>query len=174
MLTKKSASETNELENQDMKNIKAASPSQKPAQPSLFPQDPAMRQYQKSKESDSPAAAQIASPAAQIETLPVKKQTTALMATQSAATASKPIKTRVIVKFDVGFGNHLTIRGKGANLCWEKGIILHNIQADEWLWETDIPFTKCEFKVLINDESYESGENHSIKCGASFQYTPFF
>lgn len=83
-------------------------------------------------------------------------------------------KTRVIVKYDVGFPNHLTIRGKGANLSWDRGQPLKNLLKDEWVWETDQSFQQCEFKVLINDTSYEVGGNHSLHAGGSFTYTPHF
>jgi|SaaInl8_120m_RNA_FD_contig_71_695919_length_685_multi_4_in_0_out_0_1 hypothetical protein len=82
--------------------------------------------------------------------------------------------TRIIVKCDVGFSNLLYLRGEGASLNWEKGIKMKNINADEWIWETDKKFTTCEFKVLLNDDSYESGENHSISCGSSLEYIPSF
>lgn len=83
-------------------------------------------------------------------------------------------KTRVVIKYDVGFNNSVFIRGKGANLSWEKGISLKNTKPDEWVWETDLPFTTCEFKVLINDDHYENGENHPLACGKSLEYTPQF
>mgnify|MGYP000656202319 CR=1 FL=1 len=83
-------------------------------------------------------------------------------------------KTRIIIKYDVGFSNEIFLRGKGANLSWDKGIPLKNIKNDEWLWETDVPFTHCEFKVLINDHHYEVGENHKLSCGAHIHYTPKF
>lgn len=82
--------------------------------------------------------------------------------------------TRVVVKYDVGFGNSLYIRGKGANLNWDKGIMLRNIKPNEWHWETDLPFNACEFKVLINDNEYEIGDNHPLTAGSSIQYTPRF
>jgi hypothetical protein len=83
-------------------------------------------------------------------------------------------RTRVVVRFDVGFNNFLTIRGKGAGLSWEKGTNLKNVKPDEWIWETDTPFNKCDFKILINDTKYEIGENHPISCGASIQFVPKF
>lgn len=82
--------------------------------------------------------------------------------------------TRVTVKYDVGFSNGIFLRGKGANLSWEKGIPLKNVKNDEWVWETDAPFSTCEFKVLINDSCYELGDNHPLTCGATVQYTPKF
>jgi hypothetical protein len=97
-----------------------------------------------------------------------------------AATLNPPEKkkgastTRVIVKYDVGFGNALYIRGKGANLNWDKGIMLRNVKPNEWHWETDLPFNACEFKILINDNEYEAGDNHPLTAGSSIQYTPRF
>lgn len=82
--------------------------------------------------------------------------------------------TKVVVKYDVGFNNVLYIRGEGADLNWSKGTPLKNISNDEWVWETTKQFSECDFKVLINDEKYESGENHHLKCGTNVSYTPSF
>lgn len=84
-------------------------------------------------------------------------------------------RTKITVKFDCGFNNFLSIRGEGIpKLSWEKGTPLKNIKADEWVFETDQPFPKGEFKILINDNIYESGPNHSITSGKSIQFTPYF
>lgn len=83
-------------------------------------------------------------------------------------------KTRITVRYDVGFPNQLYIRGKGGNLSWDKGIAFKNTKPDEWVWETDTSFTQCEFKVLINDRIYENGENHVLNHGASLLYSPHF
>ena len=81
---------------------------------------------------------------------------------------------RVVVKYDAGFNNSLSIRGSGAGLSWDRGIPLKNVGSDEWVWEASAPFTDCEFKVLINDQQYEGGENHHLGPSSKFQYTPFF
>ena len=109
-------------------------------------------------------------------TLPGKMANTALANDQEMAAASNrgATKTRIIIKFDVGFGNTLHIRGNGANLNWDKGTPMKNIKNDEWVWETDMPFSKAEFKVLINDKHYEIGHNHMIHSGNMIQYTPRF
>lgn len=83
-------------------------------------------------------------------------------------------KTRITIKYDAGYPNDLYIRGKGANLSWEKGQKLKNSNHDEWIWETDLPFTTCEFKILINDCHYEAGDNHHLASGTSILYTPNF
>ena len=82
--------------------------------------------------------------------------------------------TRITIQYDVGFSNSMYVRGKGAALSWEKGVPLKNTQANEWVWETTAPFTTCEFKVLINDQEYEIGDNHLLTCGALIHYTPKF
>jgi len=83
-------------------------------------------------------------------------------------------KTRLTIKYDVGFSNQLFIRGKGANLSWDKGQLLKNVKPDEWIWECETPFNTCEFKILINDHVYENGDNHQINSGCSLVYTPNF
>jgi hypothetical protein len=83
-------------------------------------------------------------------------------------------KTRITIKYDVGFNNSLYLRGKGANLSWDKGTPLKNVKFDEWIWETQLPFTNLEFKVLINDRQYENGPNHMLASGADIHYTPYF
>lgn len=83
-------------------------------------------------------------------------------------------KTKLSVKYDCGYPNKLTIRGEGANLCWEKGIPLKNVKPDEWVFETDAPFGKCHFKILVNDEIYEAGTNRTLVQGTNSTYTPKF
>ena len=81
---------------------------------------------------------------------------------------------RITVRYDVGYNNHLFIRGNGPGLSWEKGVKLKNLGVDEWVWETELPTHNCEFKILINDQQYESGDNHCLHDGVAFQYTPRF
>jgi hypothetical protein len=83
-------------------------------------------------------------------------------------------KTKITVKYDVGFSNQIFIRGKGAHLSWDKGQPLKNVKPDEWVWETDVSFTSCEFKVLINDRVYENGDNHHLNAGSTLVYSPHF
>lgn len=93
---------------------------------------------------------------------------------QSQGSRKKGPTSCIRVKYDVGFNNSIYLRGAGADLSWDHGILLKNIKADEWIWETETPFTNCEFKVLINDRQYELGENHHLQCGSSFEYKPNF
>lgn len=83
-------------------------------------------------------------------------------------------KTKITIKYNCGFGNALYIRGSGANLSWNKGIMLTNHSADLWTWECSEPLSKGEFKILINDNIYELGDNHPITGGSSVEYRPKF
>ena len=87
---------------------------------------------------------------------------------------NKSTVTRIVIKYDAGFPNTLFLRGSGANLSWNVGIKLKNINSNEWIWETSTPFSSCEFKVLVNDQYYETGDNHTISYGNSIEYTPSF
>lgn len=82
--------------------------------------------------------------------------------------------TRVTVKYDVGFSNAVYIRGVGPGLSWNKGVKMVNRKADEWVWETDQPIERSEFKVLVNDVHYEKYDNHKLTSGADVVYTPTF
>ena len=86
----------------------------------------------------------------------------------------KEAEARIVVRYDVGYDNYLFIRGNGPGLSWEKGVKLKNIGPDEWVWETGCSSCNCEFKVLINDVQYETGENHHLYDGVVFHYTPHF
>lgn len=81
---------------------------------------------------------------------------------------------KITVRFDVGFPNTVTIRGKGGGLSWSKGTTLKNISRDTWTFEPKEPIDSLEFKVLINDQLYETGYNHTLKNGDSIEYTPSF
>lgn len=93
--------------------------------------------------------------------------------TSSKATAPST-KTMLYVRCNTGFSNMLFIRGQGANLSWNKGIPLKNIQADLWLFETDVPFSQAEFKILFNDQVYEEGANRTVRCGSQIEFCPKF
>lgn len=114
-------------------------------------------------------------PAIKQESLPAARTTPSSNITPAkAANTIKASMTRVVVKYDIGFSNTMYIRGKGANLSWDKGIPLKNTKNDEWVWETDLNFSNAEFKVLINDKIYEAGYNHTLQSGSTLEYTPQF
>ncbi len=82
--------------------------------------------------------------------------------------------TRVIVKFNAGWGNQLFIRGMGAGLDWQKGIPMQCMGEDEWLWEQLVPNGSVAFKVLLNDNQWCSGEDYLVNAGDSIICRPEF
>lgn len=90
-------------------------------------------------------------------------------------TASKNGATKIVAHFDCGFPNTLFIRGEGiSTLNWDKGSPMKNVGANEWVWESDRPFSTMQFKLLINDSWYEQGNNHSIAYGQTVDFSPKF
>jgi hypothetical protein len=84
-------------------------------------------------------------------------------------------KTKIIARFDCGFPNSLFIRGEGiSTLSWDKGAVMKNVSPNEWMWESDRPCSTMQFKVLINDNCFEQGENHTIAFGQAVEFTPKF
>lgn len=84
-------------------------------------------------------------------------------------------KTTITVKCNCGFPNNLYIRGEGIpGLNWNKGVLLKNVQTDEWKWETEATFSNGQIKILFNDKMYEQGNNHLIECGKTITFVPKF
>lgn len=89
--------------------------------------------------------------------------------------ATKTPKTKIVAHIDCGFTNNLFIRGEGVStLSWDKGIQMKNIGPNEWVWESDRPFSTMQFKVLVNDSWYEQGNNHTVAFGQEMDFTPQF
>ncbi len=111
----------------------------------------------------------------------VKQESNELVerAPRIASSSSSPAKAVnspavITVKYNCGFGNCLFIRGDGAGLSWDKGIQLKNIDSDTWVWEGDRPFTQFSFKVLLNDEIFELGDDHVMISGSNYNFSPNF
>ena len=81
---------------------------------------------------------------------------------KAVKSAPKGKLTRVIAKFDAGWGNQLYIRGLGGSLDWNKGVPMQSVSEDEWLWEQLVPEGSVEFKVLLNDSQWMDGENLAV------------
>lgn len=84
-------------------------------------------------------------------------------------------KTTIRVKYDCGFPNTLYVRGEGlSSLSWDKGKPMKNVSNSEWIWECNRPGSKIQFKILLNDEIYETGDNHMISYGEEITLSPVF
>ena len=95
-----------------------------------------------------------------VKKAPVKKA--AKKAVKKAAkpdAKKKATKTTIAARVDVGFGNNLYIRGEGAGLSWDVGILMRNLSPYEWAWESKYSDEPIEYKLLINDELWANGGN---------------
>lgn len=83
-------------------------------------------------------------------------------------------KTTIAARVDVGFGNNLYIRGEGAGLSWDVGILMKNLSPYEWVWESKTASSPLEYKFIINDEVWANGGNLFAKPGETSISAPSF
>ncbi|MBL9189984.1 MAG: hypothetical protein JNK23_21065 [Opitutaceae bacterium] len=88
--------------------------------------------------------------------------------------ARKPVLTTISARVDVGFGNALYIRGEGAGLSWDQGLLMECLEAD--LWRITLPESAHGhiFKFLVNDLSWSAGPDYTVPGGADVTLTPEF
>ena len=94
--------------------------------------------------------------------------------TAPSARELQPPVTRIRALVDVGFGNELTIRGKGAGLSWDKGMRMSCTNADLWTVALIGACTPVLFKVLVNDTTWSAGEDFVALPGSDITVTPAF
>lgn len=91
---------------------------------------------------------------------------------QKTATATKAITT-IEAKIDVGFGNHLFVRGEGAGLSWEHGTPLKCV--DPQTWELSVEAKDAlKFKLLLNDAVWMAGDDVVAQPGKRVEIKPSF
>jgi len=111
--------------------------------------------------------------------LPVVQQEPKFISQASATHEVKPIinKTRILARYDVGFGNKLFVRGEGSPLLnWNRGMEMVCIQGPD-LWALELEgsdFTNLKYKILINDAYWEKSNDHEIKTGQQQETKPIF
>jgi hypothetical protein len=95
-------------------------------------------------------------------------------AAPAIVTKPKGGRVTIIAKVDVGFGNSLFVRGDEPFLHWAKGTALGNVAGDKWevvLTGIDRPM---QFKFLVNDSSWSTGDNFTASPGDTVTFTPSF
>lgn len=102
------------------------------------------------------------------------KKTATKKTTARKTAVRKTLKTSIVAYVDVGYGNTLYIRGEGAGLNWEKGIPLKNVSAAEWAFETNKATGTLNYKFLINDQVWATGDNLTIQAGSKSISSPQF
>lgn len=96
------------------------------------------------------------------------------VAAKKVAPAKTVVKTSIIARVDVGFGNSLYVRGEGAGLSWDKGVQLDNVSPYEWVFSSTQAKGDLTFKFLINDEVWAEGEDLIVAKGGTSISSPVF
>ena len=117
----------------------------------------------------APAKKVVAKKVAAKKALAAKK-----VAAKKVAPAKTVVKTSIIARVDVGFGNSLYVRGEGAGLSWDKGVQLDNVSPYEWAFSSTQAKGKLTFKFLINDEVWAEGEDLTVAKGGTSISSPVF
>lgn len=110
---------------------------------------------------------------------PAKKSSSTAAASAPARKKSAPAQseapaTFISARVDIGFGNHLYLRGEGPGLSWDHGVAMDCIAADGWAATLKGAVSPVIFKVLINDETWCTGNDYVVEPGQSVTVTPTF
>lgn len=84
--------------------------------------------------------------------------------------------TTINVHYNVGFGNSISVRGNTDPFRWTQGVPARNIAADVWQYQLErIPSGQnFQFKPLINDTTYSTGNNYTGTGGTTIDVYPTF
>ncbi|MDR1413420.1 MAG: hypothetical protein LBI56_00570 [Puniceicoccales bacterium] len=109
------------------------------------------------------------------EIWPLPKKESSIGRSTGAVKKTKVPCVSIVADADVGFGNYLYIRGDGYGLSWDRGIQMDPISSSSWQWKCSCDCEKkCfEFKVLVNDIVWSTGENF-VAIGEKNEISPKF
>jgi len=109
------------------------------------------------------------------------KPTKASSVKPTKASSVKPTKERsglmpIRVHYNVGPGNRISVRGDTDPFRWDCGIDARNMASDVWEFQLKrIPAGQTfQFKPLINDTTYSTGENYVVTGGKTLDIYPAF
>lgn len=80
----------------------------------------------------------------------------------------------VVAKCMTGIRNRLYIRGEGANLSWDEGQPLELIGIGEYRYAVEPAYEGIRFKLLLNDETWSTGEDFEAEPGQVVRVAPSF
>ena len=116
----------------------------------------------------TPAPARTAAPVAKLAPVSVVKPATV------KPVASKPVLTTIGARIDIGFGNSLYIRGEGAGLSWDQGLVMDCIEDNFWRVTLPESARGHTFKFLVNDLTWNTGPDYTVPAGGNVTLTPEF
>lgn len=84
--------------------------------------------------------------------------------------------TRITIRFPTDSNDRLFIRGNGPGMSnWSQAIELRREGNGIWTFETQQGgFENFEYKIVLNDQKWESGQNHKIESGKKEEIIPQF
>ncbi|MDC4233265.1 alpha-amylase family glycosyl hydrolase [Actinomyces sp. B33] len=96
--------------------------------------------------------------------------------TIDAYSPSHDTVTTVRVHANVGYGNAIAIRGDAYPFTWSSGRAARWTEGDVWVYETErIPAgTPINLKALVNDSTWQSGDNTVAEAGSVIDIYPSF
>ncbi len=86
----------------------------------------------------------------------------------------EPPATIIFAKIDIGFGNHLYIRGEGPGMSWDHGTAMDCVGTGLWTTTIKNAATPIIFKLLVNDLSWSTGADFVAVPGQSVTIDPAF
>jgi hypothetical protein len=105
-------------------------------------------------------------------TAPIKKTETPV---KKKTVASKELPATIIfAKIDIGFGNHLFIRGEGPGMSWDHGVAMDCVGTGLWTTTVKNAVAPVVFKLLVNDLSWSTGPDFVAEAGQSLTIDPSF
>jgi hypothetical protein len=127
------------------------------------------------KSAPKPAAAKPASKSAVKAPVPAAKAPAKKAAVSAKKkSAAEPPATFISANIDIGFGNHLTLRGEGPGLSWDKGLVMDNVGHSLWTAAIQGAKAPVTFKVLVNDLTWNTGADYVVEPGQSITVYPTF
>jgi predicted alpha/beta superfamily hydrolase len=82
--------------------------------------------------------------------------------------------TTIRVRYDVGYGNRITLRGNKAPFSWTAGVNATWTTGNVWTYSWSNTVGDVELKPLINDTAWSVGANYKVKAGTTVDIFPFF
>lgn len=83
-------------------------------------------------------------------------------------------RTRLVARYDAGWGHTLSVRGDTSPLSWDQGLVAWPDGADAWsLVLTEIPGSFL-YKWLVDDTTWQQGDDVEAQAGQESTTTPSF
>ena len=94
----------------------------------------------------------------------------------ATATKRRSALMSIRVHYDVGLGNRITVRGDTDPFRWDSGIDAQNTADDVWEFQIAriVAGKSFQFKPLINDAIYASGDNYVATGRQTLDIYPTF